>query len=221
MQTSTSSPSRPAPAHTADPDEPPLARRFVWQGRVLPAFWTLGSALSIILNIVLVVALLATSRQLFALKDLVQNQLLGGLYYNFILMDQASIETNVVVDDRIPVQFDLRVQADTTVTLTEATPIIGAIVTLTTGGLNIQQAPTNIILPAGTRLPIALDITVPVDTTIPVQLNVPVNIPLENTELHEPFVGLQEVVAPFYTLLNELPDSWAEARCKLGLGGCP
>lgn len=221
MQTSTSSPSRPAPSRTADPDEPSLARRFVWQGRVLPAFWTLGSALSIVLNVVLVVALLATSRQLFALKDLVQNQLLGGLYYNFILMDQASIETNVVVDDRIPVQFDLRVQSNTTVTLTEATPINGAIVTLTTGGLNIQQAPTNIILPAGTRLPIALDITVPVDTTIPVQLNVPVDIPLENTELHQPFVGLQEVVAPFYTLLNDLPDSWAEARCKLGLGGCP
>jgi hypothetical protein len=189
--------------------------------RALPAFWTVGSTLSILLNVVLVVALLSVSRQLFALKDLVQNQLLGGLYYNFILMDQANIETNVVVDSTIPVQFDLRVRTNTEVTLTQATPIQGASVTLTTGGLNIVQAPTNIILPAGTRLPIALDILVPVDTTIPVRLNVPVDIPLEETELHEPFVGLQQVVAPFYHLLARLPGSWREARCAMGLGGCP
>ncbi|MBI3158413.1 MAG: hypothetical protein HYZ26_02295 [Chloroflexi bacterium] len=197
------------------------ANRWVWQGRVLPAFWTVGSALSVFLNVVLLVSLLAVSRQLFALKDLVQNQLLGGLYYNFILMDQANIQTNVVVDSTIPVQFDLRVRTNTEVILTQATSIQGASVTLTTGGLNIVQAPTNIILPAGTRLPIALDILVPVDTTIPVRLNVPVDIALEETDLHTPFVGLQEVVSPFYNWLARLPGSWREARCALGWGGCP
>lgn len=200
---------------------PAAARRLLWQGRVLPAFWTVGSALSVLLNIILLVALLAVSRQLFTLKDLVQNQLLGGLYYNFILMDQATIESDIRVDDTIPVQFDLRVNTHTVVTLTENTPIQGATVSLSTGGLNIVQAPTNIILPAGTRLPIALDIVVPVDTTIPVQLVVPISIPLAETELHEPFVGLQRVVAPFYDLLARLPSSWAAARCRAGLGACP
>jgi hypothetical protein len=46
-----------------------------------------------------------------------------------------------------------------------------------------------------------LDIVVPVDTTIPIRLDVAVDIPLQETELHEPFVGLQDVVRPFYWLL--------------------
>ncbi len=197
------------------------ARRLLWQGRVAPAFWTLGSGLSILLNIILLVALVVVSRELFTLKSLVQDQLLGGLYYNFILMDQATIESDIIVDDRIPVQFDLPVKTNTVVTLTENTPIRAATVSLSTGGLNIINAPTDIILPAGTRLPIALDIVVPVDTTIPVRLVVPISIPLAETELHEPFVGLQEVVSPYYDLLAPLPNSWSGVLCRLGLGGCP
>jgi hypothetical protein len=41
-----------------------------------------------------------------------------------------------------------------------------------------------------------------VDTQIPITLNVPVNIPLSQTELNEPFVGLQEVIKPLYCALN-------------------
>ena len=40
---------------------------------------------------------------------------------------------------------------------------------------------------------------------VPVALNVDVDIPLEQTQLHEPFVGLQEVVKPFYCMVN--PDA--------------
>ncbi|MGW8249027.1 MAG: hypothetical protein ACWGO1_00165, partial [Anaerolineales bacterium] len=61
-----------------------------------------------------------------------------------------------------------------------------------------------------------LDMTVPVSQTIPVQLSVPVDltvpvdIPLNQTELHEPFIGLRNVVAPYNSLLSLLPDSWHE-----------
>jgi hypothetical protein len=147
---------------------------------------------------------------LFSLKQLITNDVLGGLYTNFIKMDQATIITSVEVSDTIPVQFDLLLNQQTYVRLTEATLIKGASVTLTTGGLNIVKAPTDIILPAGTLLPIELEMVVPVDTTIPVTLTVPVEIPLSETELHEPFVGLQDVIAPFYWQLYELPDSWKE-----------
>lgn len=77
----------------------------------------------------------------------------------------------------------------------------------------ISRANTNIILPAGTSLPIHLSLTVPVDQQIPVDLLVDVNIPLNETELHEPFVGLQEVVKPYYTLLGSVPDSWQAVLC--------
>jgi hypothetical protein len=175
-----------------------------------------------VLNVILIVILLVLARELFALKSLVQDQLLGGLYSNFILMDQATIRTTVEVDDTIPVQFDLRVKKNTDVVLTEDTLIKGAEVSLSTGGLNIVRAPTDIVLPAGTVLPIALDMVVPVDTTIPVKLTVPVNIPLRETELHEPFIGLQKVVSPFYWLFSPLPDSWGDFWCQTPVGlGCP
>jgi len=167
----------------------------------LPAFWTVASILSMIVNVILVIILLVLARELFTLKSMVGDGLLGGLYENFILMDQAHIRTTIEVKTDIPVQFTLPVQTNTIVQLTEDTRIDGARVTLNTGGLNIISAPTNIILPAGTNLPIALDITVPVDTTIPITLQVPVDIPLAETELHQPFVGLQQVVAPYYWML--------------------
>ena len=180
------------------------------QGGFLPAFWTIGSALSILLNLILIIVVIVLSGKLFSLKQMVTNDVLGGLYSNFIKMDQATIITTVEVSDTIPVQFDLLLNQKTYVRLTEAVTIKGASVTLSTGGLNIVKAPTDIILPAGTVLPIALDMVVPVNTTVPVVLTVPVEIPLSETELHEPFVGLQNVVAPFYWQLYELPDSWKE-----------
>jgi len=171
---------------------------------ILPAFWTIASVLSMIVNVILVIVLLVLARELFTLKAMVGDGLLGGLYENFILMDQAHIRTTIEVQTEVPVQFTLPVQTNTSVQLTEDTRIDGARVTLNTGGLNIISAPTNIILPAGTNLPIALDITVPVNTTIPITLQVPVDIPLAETELHQPFVGLQQVVAPYYWML--FPD---------------
>jgi hypothetical protein len=73
-------------------------------------------------------------------------------------------------------------------------------VRLNSGGVTINS-PADIVLPAGTNLPVHLELNVPVSTTIPIKLNVPVDIPLEQTELHRPFIGLQQVVAPFYQLL--------------------
>jgi hypothetical protein len=146
---------------------------------------------------------------------------IGGLYYNFLLMDQASITTSVQVEESIPVQFDLPLKQRTIVVLTQDTPLYGATVSLRTGGLNIQQAPTDIVLPKGTELPVELDLVVPVDTRIPIRLTVPVDIPLSQTELHEPFVGLQDVVSPFYWMLAKQPNSWAQARCVYLGWGCP
>jgi hypothetical protein len=116
----------------------------------------------------------------------------------------------VEVKGSMPVQFDLPLKQKTTVRLTEATRIEGAQVTVRTGGLNIAKAPADIILPEGTVLPVELDMVVPVDTNIPVQMSVPVNIPMSKTELHDPFVGLQEVVSPIYWWLYDLPASWWE-----------
>lgn len=196
-----------------------LQRLGAWLRKPKPLMWSIGSVLSIALNAVLALVVLALGRQLFDLKNLVTDDVLGEMYYNFILMDQASIETTVGVDTTIPVRFDLQLNQETNVRLTNATTIQNASVTLKTGGLNIVEAPTDIILPAGSVLPVELDLVVPVDTTVPVHMNVPVDIPLNETELHQPFTGLQQVVAPLYQQLAELPDSWGGIFCwALSLG---
>ena len=181
--------------------------------KIGPAFWTITGVISLVVNLVLLVVLILVGRELFGIKALLNDQLIGGLATNFALMDQAKITTNVVVQDTIPVQFTLPVSQNTTVVLTKDTHITGATVNLSTGGLSITNAPADIVLPAGTPLKIQLEMDIPVDASVPISLNVPVDIPLNQTELHEPFVGLQNVVAPYQKLLDNLPDSWEEIFC--------
>jgi len=200
---------------------PPGMRTVVWQGKFLPAFWSIGASLSVLLNIILLVAVILLGKELFSIKRILMNDVIGGLYYNFLLMDQATIQTDVQVDDSIPVQFALPLTQNTVVVLTQDTLIEDATVSLSTGGLNIVRAPTDILLPKGTRLPVALDLSVPVDTQIPITLTVPVEIPLNETELHEPFVGLQDVVSPWFWMLANQPNSWPQARCAYFGLDCP
>ncbi len=194
---------------------PQPRRRFIRLEKIGPAFWTIASILSMVVNIILIVVLISLGKQLFNLKDLVKNQVLGGLYQNFVMMDQAHIRTQIPVKAQVPAKFDLPLSTNTTVTLTEDTHITNAtIYELNAGGsLFIPRAGLNIILPAGTKLPVALNLTVPVDQKIPVELTVDVDIPLNQTELHMPFVGLRKVIEPYYGLLDELPDSWQEVFC--------
>lgn len=202
---------------------PRLRRRLVRTEKIGPAFWTITGLISLSVNLLLIVALVVLSRELFSLKHLVQNQLLGGLYENFVKMDQAHIRTTIPINTQVPAKFDLPLNTTTTVTLTEDTVIQQAVIyDLDAGNLRISQASMNIILPAGSQLPVQLDLVVPVDQQIPVNLVVNVDIPLEQTELHQPFVGLQTVVKPYYTLLDQMPNSWQETLCGPEPSGlCP
>jgi len=212
----------PAPAPTPAPAP---ARPALWQGKILPVFWTVASVISLSINIILIVVLLLLARQLFLIKGVVSAQLVGGLHQNFVKMDQAHIKTTInvkdtiQVNDTIPVVFDLPLNTVTTVKLTEDTRLSKAAVFL-----NGSTVPLDIILRKGTTLPIKLEMTIPVSQTIPVvltvpiDLQVPVDIPLDQTELHEPFIGLQNVVAPFDKLLAAPPNSWDETPvCRPGL----
>ena len=201
-------PSTPVQVYT--PSKPQSQPRQSYSGsRFWPVFWTVASVISLLVNIGTVVALIFVINFLGgtqATLSLVQSQatgLLGGLYNNFVKMDAASIKTTIHVEKDIPVQFTLNVSGATNVTLSQDVSISGALVTVNTGGLNINNARANIVLPAGTILPIFIEnLVVPVDKTVPAILDVPVNIPLNQTELHDPFVGLQKVVEPYYCLLQ-------------------
>jgi hypothetical protein len=171
-----------------------------------PPFWTIASALSLSINVILIIVLLVVllnvrTLNLGSVMGL-GNGLLGGLYTNFEKMDRAHITRTIPVETTIPVKFELQLNQQTSVVLSQAVTIDNALVTVKTGGLNIANALTTIVLPQGTTLPIVLNLTVPVDKMVPVSLNVQVDIPLAETQLHEPFSGLQEVVKPFYCMIN-------------------
>ena len=178
----------------------PVSRR---RYRFGPAFWTITGIISLIVNTILIVILLGLFMNLRTLQIggvvNIPPSLLGGLYTNFEKMDRAHIKTDIVVNTSIPVKFDLPVNQQTTVTLSQDVRIDNARVTINTGGpINITNASTSIILPAGTSLPIYLSIVAPVDQQVPVTLNVPVDIALKDTDLHDPFTGLQQVIQPLY-----------------------
>ena len=186
----------------------------IYQRQFRPAFWTVSGTISLVVNVILIAVVLILVDQIFTLKYIVQNQLIGGLYQNFARMDAATIKTDVAISSEVRANFTIPLHIDTNARLSQDTTIRGArIVSLTTGGLSISNAPIDIILPAGTLLPIELDIDVPVDQPIPVDMIVPVEIPINQTDLHLPFVGLQQVVSPYYQILEELPDTWQEALC--------
>jgi hypothetical protein len=173
-----------------------------------PAFWTIASVLSLLINLIMIIILLLGWANMQSLNHNlgsamnIGNYLLGGLFTNFEKMDRAHITTTIPVETTIPVKFDLQLNQETNVVLSRDVTINNALVTVRTGGLNITNALTTIVLPQGTILPVVMSLTVPVDQVVPVGLTVNVDIPLEQTQLHEPFVGLQEVIKPLYCALN-------------------
>jgi hypothetical protein len=172
------------------------------------AYWDVASTLSLIVNIILVGVLLAMALQIKNLKTTVNaltglgNNALGGLYANFVKMDEASINTTISVDSQIPINLSVPVNQNTTVVLTSNVTIPNAHVVINTGGLAINST-ASVTLPAGTSLPIALNLTIPIQSSIPISLQVPVNIPLNQTDLHQPFTGLQTTIRPLYCMLNK------------------
>jgi hypothetical protein len=169
-----------------------------------PAFWTVTGGLSLLVNGVLLALLFILLRMLGGSQLTPGDSaagLLGGLYTNFERLDRASIVTVIPVDAQIPLSMSVPVQRVTDITLAQDVTISGARVRIVTDALNID-APAEVVLPAGTRLSVSLDFVLDVNNTIPVHLEAPVNIPLAQTELHEPFVGLQDVLRPLYCLVE-------------------
>jgi len=170
----------------------------------LPAFWTIASILSLTVNIILIVILLLIFRMLGAIQATANDQasgLLGGLYTNFVKMDQATIISNIPVDASIPLNITVPVQTTTQITLAQSATIPNAHVRIDTAQMKLD-ADAVVTLPANTPLMVNLNFQLPVQNSVPVHLEVPVKIPLNRTELHEPFVGLQKVVQPWYCLIE-------------------
>jgi hypothetical protein len=198
---------QPEPQMTTQDDKPQAVQDKPRREKFLRALWTLASLISMIFNVVIIIVVVVA---FWAYRDIklpegvgvtTLNKLLSGLYSNFEKLDRATIKTVIPVDAQIPLDISVPVQTTTQITLSDSVVIPNAQVVINTGGLNINSN-ARVTLPAGTPLTVNLNFNLPVQTSIPVHLDVPVNIPMKDTELHEPFVGLQDVVQPLYCMVD-------------------
>jgi hypothetical protein len=185
------------PAHVPESDSQPPAKQT--GPRLVYLYIAVG--ISLLANAILVIALVMMSGRINSLKTNM-NGLLSGLYGNFNGMDTASITTTITVQTQVPMNFTLPIQQNTNIVLTDNLAIPKAYVVINSGGLSIN-APASITLPAGTNLPVAMNVEVPVQVSIPLTLQIPVVIPLSQTGLHQPLIGLQETVRSYYCQIDK------------------
>jgi hypothetical protein len=187
----------------------PRLQKVIYQGKFMPAFWTVACIFSLIVNIILVGLLVSVGRHFFEFRAIVANGLLAEASNNLAMMDKAHIvmtvpvETTVRLQDTLPVVFDLPIDQNTQVSLVEESTINGARIYL-----NNAAVTTDLTLPAGTPLnadfnmSVPVSTTVPVDISVPVTLQVPVDIAISQTDLHQSIVGFQEAIKPYQTVMG-------------------
>ncbi|MBN1681273.1 MAG: hypothetical protein JW966_13380 [Anaerolineae bacterium] len=162
------------------------------------------------MNLVSLIVLLIVLMLIFQIKNGIAEPLIDGLHKSFVGLDEATIIYTVMVEDEIPVVFDLPLNQMTPVVLTEDVPILANATFTLPGGGGMINGRVDIVLPRGLVLPVQLDMMVPVNTTIPINLPVDVEIPLEETQLHDPFTNLRDLLEPYVRALDHLPSEWGE-----------
>jgi len=187
----------------------PRLQKTTYPGKYLPAFWTVACIFSLAVNLVLIALLISFGRNFFSMKELIAEGLINGTSENLALMDKAHIvtsipvETNVKLEDSLPVVFNLPVNQETQLLLAQDTHIAGAYIVL-----NDTPVKTELTLPAKTPILVNFSMSVPVSTTVPISLTVPVtmqvpvDIAVAQTDLHQSIVGLQGVIEPYKTVMG-------------------
>jgi len=213
----------------------PRLQKVTYQGKYLPAFWTIACIFSLMVNIILIAVLISFGRHFFELKTLLSDSLLTETSNNLSMMDKAHIvttvrvETTVRMTDNLPVVFDIPINQDIELSLVKDTRVSNASIYL-----NNTVVPTDLTLPAKTLLQTNLNLTIPVSTTVPVDmtapvsLQVPVDIAIDQTDLHQSILGLQGVIEPIKTAMSSSFNSpedfficnhwWTGWMCSLFFG---
>ncbi len=171
---------------------------------------------SFVVNLVLIIVVVALLVTIFDLKNNVVTPLVTGLHSSFVGLDEATIDWTIPVRDTIPVKFDLPLNQETVVTLTQSVPLSVAATINLPGVGQLNNAQVYLSLPAGLQLPVQLDLTVPVDQQIDVSMDVRAVIPLNQTQLHDPIDNLRLVFEPIARALYNLPNNFGEAGQMVG-----
>ncbi len=197
--------------------------------------WSVFSVIAILfsflVNCILVAVLIGGVYPLLQLKNNFLEPLLTDLDLAFQGLGTTTINTTVEVDQTIPISFtlpmsqpldldfQLPIEQDTSVVLTQPTRIENVAITfvLPAGG-GVINGSGSIVLPANTVLPVHLNMVVPVrrtipvvmdvpvDQTIPIQMAIPVSIQLGEAGLDPAVQELRAVFTPLNDFVQSLPD---------------
>jgi hypothetical protein len=192
--------SAPVPAATVPPEQPRKSRpRKFWD-----AAKTITLIVSMIIDLILIVAVVILANQVGAIKTTLYT-VLGQLDSAFADLGQVVITETIKINQQVPVRFDLPLKQDTVVTTQSPVPITTQ-ATFSLGQFGSINGTVSLQLPAGTNLPVHLEITVPVSNTIPVVFDQPVRIPLAAKGLGNVVDKLRAALSPIIGVVQQLPD---------------
>ncbi|MBN2002603.1 MAG: hypothetical protein JXA21_04540 [Anaerolineae bacterium] len=192
----------PQPADDTQEPEKKIDKKKFWE-----AFKNFAIIFSFVVNIILVLVLLMSPVPLFMAKSQVAEPLLVDLDSAFASLGETTINTLVNIQDTMPVVFDLPLNQNTDVILTQAVPLQAPASFILPGGGGSINGTVNLDLPEGMRLPVSLNMMVPVSTTIPVVMEVPVKIQLAEAGMGPAIEKLRAVFKPITGFLQSLPNS--------------
>jgi hypothetical protein len=161
---------------------------------------------SFIVNVILVLVLLISPFPTLVIVNGFVEPLLGDLDNAFAALGDTKIETNVDLQQPLDIQFDLPLEQDTNVVLTEPVPLQANATFFLPGGGGSINGTVSLSLPEGMQLPVSLSLMVPVETTIPVEMDVPVEIQLDEAGMGPAIEQLRGVFEPLNQMLDQLPD---------------
>jgi len=161
----------------------------------LSLFQRIAILFSFIVCLILVAVVIALP---FVLRPI-----LGNVVHELNGLENAVIETTVLVDQDMPVRdVVIQVLEPITVSTTGDAEISAAYVTMYLGNGSQVAGTTYITMPPNTNLPIDFLDNIVMSSTIPVQLEIPVSIPLKDTQVGTFAANLKGMLAPITRLLG-------------------
>lgn len=165
------------------------------QKPTLPLFYRIAIIFSFMVCLVLVLIVVALP---FVLRPI-----LGNVVSELNGLENAVIQTTVVVDQAMPVQdVVIQVQRPITVSTVSESKIDAAYVIMYLGSGSTVAGTTYITVPPNTNLPISFRNNIVMSSTIPIRLNIPVTIPLKETQVGTFAANLKKMLAPITNLLG-------------------
>lgn len=133
---------------------------------------------------------------LVAIKDGLVCDTVTGLNTLLDDFEDAVITRTIDINDAIPIEFDLPLDQNIVVQLTDGVELIRPASFVFPGGGGRINGTVYMELPQGSDLPIHLQTMVPVSQTVPVEMTVDVSIPLRETDLGGVIAQLRDLLAP-------------------------